>query len=101
MNEIRLSRDTEADLLEIWAYVFEQNETAADKLIDQITAQFETLRAFPGMGRSREELGQGYRSFAVGNYVIYYRQIKTGIEISRVLHGSRKAADLFWPEEAS
>jgi plasmid stabilization system protein ParE len=31
----------------------------------------------------------------VGNYVIYYREMKTGIEIVRVIHGARDAAKAF------
>jgi toxin ParE1/3/4 len=29
------------------------------------------------------------RSFPVGNYVIFYREVSEGIEIIRVLHGAR------------
>jgi plasmid stabilization system protein ParE len=31
----------------------------------------------------------------VGSYVIYYREMKTGIEIVRVIHGARDVAKVF------
>ena len=47
------------------------------------------------MGRSREELVPKLRSFPVGNYVIFYQPISDGVEIVRVLHGSRDIESLF------
>ena len=98
MKKLRVSREAEEDLLEIWRYISERNESAAIRLITDINAKYETLLEFPGMGRSREELGPGYRSFVVGNYVIYYRLIEDGIEIARVLHGSRDIGRIFEQE---
>ena len=49
----------------------------------------------PDMGRLREDLSAGLRSFSVGNYVIFYRPMKGGIEIARVLHGARDFPPLF------
>ena len=42
----------------------------------------------PGMGRARPEFGPGVRSFAVENYVIYYRQ-EDDVLIARILLGRR------------
>jgi toxin ParE1/3/4 len=47
------------------------------------------------MGREREELSARLRSFAVGNYVIFYRPAKDGIEVVRILHGARDFPPLF------
>jgi toxin ParE1/3/4 len=47
------------------------------------------LSNFQDAGRSREELAPGLRSFLVKQYVIFYRVIPEGIEVIRVLHGSR------------
>lgn len=94
MKELRVSDDAKADLLEIWLYISEKNESAADRITEGITAKYELLLEFPEMGRSREALGLGYRSFVVGSYVIYYRLIEEGIEISRVVHGSRDIQNL-------
>jgi toxin ParE1/3/4 len=44
------------------------------------------------MGRSREELADGLRSFAFGRYVVFYVALIDGIDVVRVLHGSRDIA---------
>jgi toxin ParE1/3/4 len=41
----------------------------------------------PLAGRERAELGQGLRSFAVSNYVIFYVPQSGGVEIVRVMNG--------------
>ena len=95
MRELRVARSAEADLLEIWSYLFVDNEEAADRIIDEITEKYDLLREFPYTGRRRTELGVGYRSLVVGNYVIFYRVSDTTLEISRVLHGARDMVRLF------
>ncbi len=95
-SRLRLSRKARADLDEIWVYVARQQSLeAADHLIDSIMERFSLLVSTPGMGRRREEMGSGVRSFPVGNYVIYYRRTKGGLRISRVLHGARDAGRFF------
>lgn len=87
----RLSRSTEAELLELWAYVLEasQSELRADKVIEQIVQTFSALAEYPRMERSRDEVQAGARSFPVARHVIYYRLVVDGIEISHVLHGAQ------------
>jgi toxin ParE1/3/4 len=47
------------------------------------------------MGVSREELEATLRSQPVGNYLIFYLPLEDGVDIIRVLHGSRDMARLF------
>jgi toxin ParE1/3/4 len=49
----------------------------------------------PVIGRTREELSHGLRSFPFGRYVIFYRLNEYGVEIVRVLHGARNIPPLF------
>ena len=51
--------------------------------------------SFPNMGVSREELKTALRSQPVGNYLIFYFPLEDGVDIIRVLHGSRDMARLF------
>src|SRR3954468_13187144 len=86
----RLSPLAERDLDEIWSYVAEDaTPTIADRLVDDIIHRFDLLAEQSGMGRARPEFGIGVRSFAVENYVIYYRQEVNDVLIARVLHGRR------------
>jgi toxin ParE1/3/4 len=47
------------------------------------------------MGRARDELRQGLRSFPVGRFSIFYRQLDQGIVVVRVAHGARDIGALF------
>ena len=41
------------------------------------------------MGRPRDELAPGLRSFAFGRYVVFIQPLADGIDVVRVLHSSR------------
>lgn len=97
-QKYRLSLFAKAELMEIWATIFERSgsEESADKAITRIALKFATLADFPKMGRSREELGAGVRSFPVDRYVIFYRLVTDGIEMSHILYGSQDVSQVVW-----
>ena len=84
-----------SDLEEIWVYFSETSEKTADKILKQITEKFPKLLNYPEMGRERNDLLIGLRSFPVGKFVIFYQRIEPGIEIVRVVHGSRDISPVF------
>jgi toxin ParE1/3/4 len=51
------------------------------------------------MGRRREELAPGLRSFAMGLYLIFYMPMTNGVDIVRVLHGFRDIETVFAKDE--
>jgi toxin ParE1/3/4 len=51
--------------------------------------------ANPQLGRARPDIAADCRSFPVGRYLILYRLISDGIEVVRVVQGSRRLEDLF------
>jgi toxin ParE1/3/4 len=53
------------------------------------------LAQFPEMGKSRNDLAKGLRSFSVKPYVIFYKHMEDYIEIVRILHQSRNIEDQF------
>lgn len=77
------------DLIEIWDYIADDSEARADAFIDTIDRKIRALAEQPNMGRARDELETGLRSFPVGRYVIFYLPIPEGVDIVRVLHGAR------------
>jgi toxin ParE1/3/4 len=95
MNQLRVTDEAKADLIDIWSYISQNNEDAADALIDKITGKFDELLANPKMGRERIDIVPLVRSFPVSNYLIFYRLIEEGIEIVRVIHGARNIPNLF------
>lgn len=89
MPTLIVSPLAEEDLEEIWSFIAERDVEAADRLIDEITNRFDHLLAYPEAGRARHELLVNLRSLPVKRYVIFYQPTDDGVEIFRVLHGSR------------
>ena len=83
------------DLNEIWEYIAQENLDAAERLVERIEELCELLATRPQLGRRREELAPGLRSFPAGSYVIFYQPLADGIEVVRVLHASRDIDSLF------
>jgi len=92
-----VSQPARAELDAIWKYVAvaSHSSAVADRLIEDITRHFYLIARQPGMGRQRNELRPGYRSFAVGQYLILYRAVEKRVEIMHVLHGKRDLDALF------
>lgn len=77
------------DLAEIWAFIADDSEATADRFLGVLEQKFRLLSSQPEMGRLRAELMPALRSFPVGRYVVFYLPVPDGIELVRVLHGSR------------
>jgi toxin ParE1/3/4 len=91
-NSFRKRPQVELDLDSIWSFIAADNVRAADRLLDRIGDVVEMLVHTPLAGRERPELGRGLRSFAVGNYVIFYIARPDGIEIVRVMNSRQDIA---------
>ena len=95
MSQYRVSDAARADLEEIWLFIAQDDPDVAGRFVRSIVSRFPTLASMPFMGRQRDELAPRLRSFPVSNYIIFYRPMADGIEIVRVLHGSRDFPPLF------
>jgi toxin ParE1/3/4 len=95
----RLAPQARAELRSIWNYIFKEsgNAVVADNVIDAITERFYLLSQYPRMGRTRDDLRPGLRSFPVGQYVIIYTIEDEDVEILHVFHGRQ---DIDWPIDA-
>ncbi len=95
----RVSSRARADLDDIWRHIVSEGggESAADSIVDLIADRFLLLSHWPRLGRSRNDLRRGLRSFPVGDYVIFYRVTRTGVVIQRVLHGRRDTTRILGP----
>lgn len=91
---LRRTRQAEIDLMEIWHYVSQNNAPAADRLLRDIDAKCALLLERPQIGKTREEIGPGIRSFPYRRYLVLYRIIAEGVEIVRVVHGARQLEGL-------
>lgn len=95
MPTVKVAAAAEEELVKIWEYVAEHNPEAASKLIKEITGKFAFLRDYPNMGREQSRLLVNLRSFVVRDYFIFYQPFDDGVEILRVLHGSRDIESIF------
>jgi toxin ParE1/3/4 len=89
---LELSPEAENDLTEIGAYIAQKSGSieTARRFLEKIVETCQRLAENPAMGQLRPEFLSGlYRSFSVGNYVIYFRPVEHGVRIARVLHGAR------------
>lgn len=100
MGNVFYSASAENDLLEAWLYVAEDSVIAADRMLDQIEAEVIRLLDQPLMGRERNELSPGIRSWPTSTpYILFYFPNEHGVVVARVLHHARDipAIDL-WPK---
>lgn len=95
MPTIRFAPLARADLREIRDYIGQDDPMAARGVVARIRQACLVLAENPLAGRRRAELAPELRSFSAGNYVILYVPSRDGIDIARVLHGSRDASAIF------
>jgi toxin ParE1/3/4 len=88
-ERVRKTALAESDLEDVWFYIALDNPSAADGVLDAIARDAALYAHQPLMGRRRDELMRGLRSFPVGRYIVYYLPQPDGIEIVRVLDAAR------------
>ena len=80
----------QADLLEAWLYIAEDNLAAADRVLDSLEQEAKVLLLQPLMGRARPELGSAVRSWPTSTpYVLFYEVDDMELTVLRVLHHAR------------
>lgn len=95
MSRYFFTRQASQDLTEIYNFVVKVDIKAAARLLDLLEDKCRALAESPKIGRARNELALALRSFPAGRYVIYYRPVTSGVQIIRILHGSRDIESIF------
>jgi toxin ParE1/3/4 len=95
LNQVEYSKRALSDLESIWAYIAADSETQANKLMIGFAKKFKSLLNFPQLGKARNDLIVGLRSFPNGKYLVFYQETENGIEIVRVIHGARDIEQTF------
>jgi toxin ParE1/3/4 len=83
------------DLDAIATFIAQDNPHAAIRFLNSLEDRFRLLAASPGIGRLYPDLSAGIRGLTAGDYIIFYRQVASGVEIVRVLHSARDIESLF------
>ena len=78
-----------ADLEAIWVYTAEQwGVEQAERYLNGLFACLNDLAENPQLGRQRDEVKAGYRSFPQGRHVVFYLVVPAGIEVIGIVHQS-------------
>ncbi len=90
------------DLDEIGLYIAgeSQSRPVALRFLASIEQRFQLYATQPEMGDRHPNLGRNVRHFSVGRYVVFYRPVEGGIQVLRVLHGSRNIPSLWWKHDS-
>lgn len=85
-KKYNLTLQAENDLKEIWHYTVDRwNQEQADKYGEQLEQRLQWLAENPMLGRPRNEIKQGYRSFNEGKHLIFYRVVGINKEKTKVM----------------
>ncbi len=85
----RLRALARSDLESIWDFTLEEwGVDQAERYLSEVFACFDELAANPLLGRRRDEVKPGYRSFPQGRHTVFYKIESDGIEIIGVVHQS-------------
>jgi toxin ParE1/3/4 len=81
------SADANEDLISIWHYgADEWSEQIAEKHLFEIEHMCGRLVEMPTLGKPRDELIAGMKSFVVRPHVVFYQLSKGELEVVRILH---------------
>ena len=89
MNTYQISDEARHDLDEIWSYFAGYSLRTTDRWLDEIARCFRLLAEFPEAGQARPDLRPALRFIPAQDFLIFYRSCAEGVQIIRVLHGSR------------
>ena len=87
MPRLRHSAASKEDLKEIARFIAKDKPIAARQWVEKLRDKCRLVAKHPDIGDDRGDLGDGIRSTYVGNYIIYFREKDSMLEIVRVLRG--------------
>ncbi len=96
MRLLKFANLARQDLQEIHDYIAEDDEVAAERVIESLETRCRSLLDMPKVGRKREDLALGLRGVVEGNYLILYHGIDSGVYIARVLHAKRDIENMMF-----
>lgn len=95
MTGYRLTKAAAADLQGIRDYIARDSRVAALRVVRKLRQSMAGLAAMPGKGHRRTDLtAKPVLFWGVYSYLVVYRPNTKPLEILRVIHGARDAAEL-------
>ncbi len=84
-----VSQEAANDLEDLALYIAEYDIAAALAVVDEIEHRFNTIQRHPDIGRARDELASGLRSYTVKQHLIFYTHDDQAVVIVRVMNGAQ------------
>ncbi len=98
MSEYALTPFAKSDIFDIWSYIAEDSEDAADRVEQAIYEACRFVAEAPLRGHSRPDLtARSLRFWTLTrypNYTVVYRPDTSPLQVIAVLHGKRNARRL-------
>ena len=89
MRRFRVTARAQADLDKIADYSLHTwGKAQAMRYMQALEKRFQWLADNPKLGRARDEVAQGYRSFRQGSHIVFYTVNRDAVHIIAVLHQS-------------
>lgn len=86
MPKYTLTQAADNDLSDIYAYTFREfGETQADTYFALLEESLTRLAENPQLGADVGALRSGYRRFVHKRHTVYYRELKSGTRVVRIL----------------
>ncbi len=97
MKPFQLTNKAKSDLRDIALFTSRRwGREQRNIYLKQFDDSFWLLAENPDIGKARDEIRDGYRTFPQGSHLIFYRQIGSqNIEIIRILHKSMDVNPIF------
>jgi toxin ParE1/3/4 len=95
-NRYRVTPRAFKDLVAISRYSANKwGDARRSAYLSDLERRFRRLAKNPGMGRAREDLGTGYRSYPHGGHIVFYIVREDDIDIIGVPHAAMDLEDYF------
>ncbi len=93
MSRFVLSPRAQADLDEIWDFTAARwDDEQAERYIRELWHAIQVVAGDPRRGQSCDDVRYGYRKYAAGSHMLYYRMTGgTVVDVVRILHQSMDA----------
>ena len=99
VGKVRYTRRAREDILDIWVYIAPRNARAADRVYDRIEESCALLKFNPHLGPARPDIGEGARALVIEHWIAFYRLVKDGVQVVRVVYGARDLTKIEWAPE--
>jgi toxin ParE1/3/4 len=95
MRRLVFTPAARTDLLEIGAYIADDNPVRAESFVAELVAKACQIAERPRSFPERADISTGLRAAVHGRYLPLFRELDDEVRIVRVVHGARNVQGLF------